>query len=50
MTKTAFVGICYDGPWKGQFLAFPTRFTPCPGGEYCNDGVGFWHFVEIHAT
>ena len=42
-----YVGVCQDGPWKGRFIAEPKRFVPAPeGNEYCNDGAGFWHWVE----
>jgi hypothetical protein len=42
-----YAGVCQDGPWKGRFIAEPKRFVPAPeGNEYCNDGVGFWHWVE----
>lgn len=47
------VGICHDGPWEGRFLTAESDFVPVsppwggePFGEYCHDGIGYWHWVK----
>jgi hypothetical protein len=44
-------GICWDGPWKGDFLSCDSNFKEAfrPGfgsGEYCFNGNGRWYWRQ----
>jgi hypothetical protein len=44
-----WIGVCRDGPWQGLRMTAGSRFVSAPeGNEYCNDGAGFWNWVELH--